>query len=193
MKKIQVFKSQFFGVGDKFWHLTVEQYDIMVKCPICHGKKEIKLPSRSRSKTKVPCDYCCQGYSYPFGFVRHGKVIAKVEQVMITTRETGSIVGRDSRDFKQYCRYYGVKTDSPKDNPRPFKKENLFRSRKEALAQAKIQVETGKAESKSFSRSTLENRYQHHVCQIKRSTEEAEHHKKMAVLYKKYLKKEETS
>lgn len=96
-----------YQVGDRPWYARFARYDeVRVPCPVCYGKREVKLILGNDDEVTLPCDYCGKGYEAPTGTVVEYQRTAEARQVTITAvdiTETLSGVLRRYHWCDGYC------------------------------------------------------------------------------------------
>jgi len=170
-----------YKVGDSVWHASCGTKQIEKLCPICFGKKQVKLILGNDDEVTLPCNYCRLGLGSPRGRVTEHEYIAKPEQVVITEIEMKVTASAIERKYWSGCYL--------------FDESDIFDSEGEALARClevvakKQKEESTRAEyikkdrQKSFSWNAG-----YHLREAAKARKDAEYHERNAVLCKSRTK-----
>jgi hypothetical protein len=168
-----------YKVGDRPWYARFARYDnVRVPCPVCYGKREVRLILGNDDEVTLPCDYCGKGYNAPTGRVEEYQWTAEAQQVTITTVDiTETPFGVDRR----YHWYDGYWADA----------EDLFDTEDEANARAQEKAEAARLEEETRAeyikkdvKKTFGWNAGYHLREAKKHREQIAYHERKAVLCK---------
>lgn len=163
--------------GDKVWiprfHPLSEE---RVVCPVCFGKKTLKVIFGDDSVVRVRCRYCDDLHMGPRGWVIEQRPVARAELVEISAVTMGTDGVEEVRALGVFWQRGGDKLD-------------VFDSEDAALSRAKEMAEEYQKEQDQKELMVKEDvnytwRAGHHLHQAKRKHAEAERHEKLAAICK---------
>lgn len=76
--------SEILKVGDTAWFARAGNLEVTRPCPVCFGKRVVRLELGNGELIATPCEYCGKGWDGPQGFEKDWEWVAAVEQVTIS-------------------------------------------------------------------------------------------------------------
>jgi hypothetical protein len=169
-----------FKIGDEAWLASHEYRKVQKKCPVCFGKLTVELILGNEDRVILPCNYCCVGYDGPFGYVTEYEYISECALVTIDKVNIQETSEGETREYLSGNRII---------NDRIFKTKEEAEKKCIELADKLYTEQTTRSEyikkdkQKSFSWNAG-----YHLREVKKLLEQAEYHKKMAVICKSKAK-----
>ena len=166
-----------FKIGDVVWQARYGVTESKVPCPVCYGKRVVKIILGNDDVVETECGYCSCGYEGPRGFITEHRTeptaqFRSIDGVEIFESSNGATV-----------RY--------RDGGYVFDEEDLFATKEEAMVQAEIlaaehaEKEATRAEYiKKDKLKTFSWNAGYHMREAKRNRKDAEYHERKAVLCK---------
>lgn len=171
-----------YNIGDRVWLATHGMKSVKKACPVCYGKKEVKLILGNGDEMILLCSYCAPGYDPPLGYIKEYEYSADAEQVKITSISIERGEGRET------INYYS--SNSRMDN------NNIFDTEAEALVRSAVLARTYTHEQENRAASIKKSEWRsyswnagYHTEAANRMEKQIEYHRKMAVICKAKAKK----
>lgn len=117
-----------FNVGDKVWWAKYERQEVKKTCPICFGKKRVRVILGDESQIETDCTFCEVGFQ-TYGWITEYEYIPAVKQVEITHKEVNE--GVDGRNVEYRHSNWCLTLDNAFDT-----KEEAEEKLKEKIAKA---------------------------------------------------------
>lgn len=174
-------KEKKFKVGDKIYVSHFGRREIKVNCPVCFGKRVVRLILGDDSIVEMPCECCGRGYEPAKGYVVDWRMDAGAKKRTITQVETKQTQEGELVEYR---------SDHYIHQP-----QDIFTTEKEALADSKRKADKYNLEHETkaeFIKGKPDKNYSwnagYHRRLVKKAEKEIEYHSKMAKICKERAK-----
>jgi hypothetical protein len=172
-----------FNVGDPIWFANCGTREIQISCPVCFGKKAVRVELGDGSLVTTDCQMCGLGFEPPRGFVTQWEWIAEPKREVIERKSVEENRGERAIQYQSRTCY----------------SREAFSSKEEAMARCLELAAEHAAEEKErleWSKEKAHKSYSWHVGYHRREAKElrrrAEFHDARAVACQARIKQEAT-
>ncbi len=162
--------------GDSAFFARYQPREVRRPCPVCFGKRTVRVILGDESIVETSCDFCGAGYEGPRGTVVEYEKEPRAERVTITAV---TIIDGDTREVRYHSDHFILDA------------ENLFDTEAEALTRANVlREEADRYDDERAANGTKRavNKASwlvgYHMREAKRERESAARHEARAVVLK---------
>lgn len=159
--------NHIFPIGATVWIANCGIREVTHSCPVCFGKRVVRLELGNGELISTPCEYCGKGYEGPTGIEKQCEWVAKVEAHTITgvrTEQSGETTKASYTFGSQY-----IADDC-----------DVFATREEAEARCVVRVAENAESERRRRESMKEYAHKNFAWHVGYHRKEAANHKRQA-------------
>jgi hypothetical protein len=90
-----------FSVGDTVWWARYARKEVKEICPVCYGKRQVRVILGDDSIVETECTYCARPFT-AYGYILNSEFVSDIQEVVITDKIISENAGKREVEYRHY-------------------------------------------------------------------------------------------